>query len=206
MIRFSYIVFLVTNSSTCGSQRHSPIVKAEDGTWVDLNSNKIVDLEESGMWFKGQPNGQDLQNCTVFHVGEGKFTDTDCFKSSCYICAWKNEPLFQLRGLCSNSYIDTLYALLPTKTYNESLLFFGLLRNNILYSQQINSWLIVEDKLKDLITPTSTKMPSKVLGVFQPDKYSNQLPVGTHLWNITDPNCKGRMSLKLSSVSHFYGS
>ena len=192
------------NVETCGNRRNSPIFKTTHGKWIDINSNKTVDLEGNGMWLKGQPNGQDQENCTAFHVEEGKILDLDCLKHSCYICAWTNEPLFQLRGLCSNSYIDTLYALLPTKTYNESLLFFGLLRNNILYSQQINSWLIVEDKLKDLITPKSTMMPSKVLGVFQPDKYSNQLPVGTHLWNITDPNCKGRMSLKLSSVSHFY--
>ena len=152
------------------------------------------------MWINGQPNGQDLQNCSAFHIVEGKFMDLECFRPSCFICGWTNEPLFQLRGLSSNSNIDTLYALLPTKTYNESLLFWGLLKNNILFSQHMNSWLIVEDKLKDLITPTSTKLPSKILAMFQPDKYSNQLPVGRHLWNITDPNCKGMMSLKLSAV------
>ena len=64
----------------------------------------------------------------------------------------------------------------------------------------MNSWLIVEDRVKDLLTPTSTKLPSKIVGMLQPDKDSNQLPVGTHTWNISDPNCNGMIDLKLSGV------
>ena len=112
LVEKKYSISLVTESSSCQSRRNSPIVKDEDGSWVDLNLNKTVDLEGNEMWFKGQPNGQYLQNCTFFHMGEGKFLDIDCAEKSCYICAWTNEPLFQLRGLCSNSHTDDLYALL----------------------------------------------------------------------------------------------
>ena len=192
---------IVKNIETCGNRRNSPISKGTNGKWIDINSNKTVDLDGNGMWLKGQPNGQDQENCTAFHVEEGKFLDLDCPKHSCFICAWTNEPLFQLRGLCSNSYIDNLYAIRPDIPYNESVMFFGLTRNYIIFSKKINSWLIVEDYLKDLVTSTNTKMPSKIVGLFQPDKYSNQLPVGKHLWNLTDQNCKGMMSLKLSGVS-----
>ena len=185
----------------CGSRRNSPIIKAIDGTWVDLNSNKSVDMEGDDMWLDGQPNGEDLQNCTAFHVSNGKFLDVDCFQPSCYICAWKNEPLFQFRGLCGDSRIDSLYALLPEVTYDENVFFSGLYTTNILFSKKMNSWLIVEDNLNELITPTSIKEASKIVGVFQPEKYSNQLPIGSHLWNITDPNCKTTMSLKLTGVS-----
>ena len=194
-------LYIVTENLECGSKRYSPIVATKNGSWIDLNSNEIMNLERDGMWMPGQPNGQKLQNCTAFRVENSKLVDIDCSWPSCSICSWTNEPIFHLRGLCVNSLIDNLFALVPSVNYNENILFYGPVRTNILFSQKMSSWVIAEDLLKDLKNSTHTKEPSKILGMFKPDKNTNQLPVGRHLWNITDPNCKGMTFLKLSGVS-----
>ena len=98
-------------------------------TWVDLNSNTTVNLDQ--MWLQGQPNGQDIQESTTFHVKNGKFDDVGSSFKSCFVCAWIKKPLFILRGLCSNSKIDHQYVLLPQVVYNDRMFFWGFGENNI---------------------------------------------------------------------------
>ena len=59
---------------------------------------------------------------------------------------------------------------------------------------------MVEDKQTDLFDGSEQiNEPEKIVGIFKPNIKSNQLPVGLHLWNITD--CEGPVLLKLTSVS-----
>ena len=55
----------------------------------------------------------------------------------------------------------------------------------------MNSWLIVEDLLSDLIKKNHTNKPAKIVGIFQPNALSNQIPIGRNLWNLTDTGCQG---------------
>ena len=110
-----------------------------------------------------------------------------------------NKPLFILRGLCSNSGIDHQYVFLPQIVYNERMFFFGFGANNILFSQEKNSWLIIEDTIVDIIK--LKKKPTKIVGSFQPDEISNKIPIGRHMWNLTSGQCNGMVPLKLTGVS-----
>ena len=129
----------------------------------------------------------------------GRFLDETCSYKSCSVCAWKNEPTFTLRGLCTNTLIDKYYVLLPKLTYNEHVFFFGFGDNNIVYSKKERSWLIVGDLQSELFQFKIIKEPKKIVGAFKPDRFSNQMPIGMQSWNITD--CGGLISLKLSPVS-----
>ena len=60
---------------------------------------------------------------------------------------------------------------------------------------------MVEDKQEDLFDGQRQQMnePKKIVGIVKLNMMSNQLPVGLHLWNITD--CEDPVLLKLTSVS-----
>ena len=197
MVKQSHFSPLVPKRPNCGSLI-SPLKKSRSGDLIDQISNETVHLDH--MWSPGQPNGQDLQQCIRFYASTGQFNDESCSHKACFICTWLAEPLFVLRGLCKNTGVDEKYALLPDVSYDEYLFFLGLEFNNIIYSKDTNSWLIVGDLLTDLIKPEGLKKPSKIIGTFQPDEFSNQLPIGRHLWNLTTTECKGMVPLKLTGV------
>ena len=93
------------------------------------------------------------------------------------------------------------YVLLPDYMYDDHIYFFGLRYNNILFSKEKNSWLIVEDYTSFLFQPNGTrKRPTKIIGSFKPDKFSNQMPFGNQLWNLTDDECGDIRQLKFTSV------
>ena len=177
----------------------SPIKKNSFGDLIDQISNKTVHLD-GDMWKPGQPNGLDLQECIHFDASTGEFDDESCSLKRCFICKWLREPVFILRGLCKTSEIDEKYVLLPDVTYNDNLFFLGFGDYNILYSKKMNYWLIVTDLMDDLIKPEGMKEPSKIIGVFHPEKLGNQLAIGRHVWNITTAECNGMVPLKLTGV------
>ena len=131
---------------------------------------------------------------------------TYCFSifkgnKECFVCSWKTEPTFRLRGLCSRTKVDKEYVLLPEYTYDEHAFFFGYGENNMLFSQKLKSWLIVEDKSFHLFNEfkVQIKEATEIVGIFKPDTIGNQLPIGLHSWNMTD--CGGLTLLKLTAVS-----
>ena len=59
-------VFSVTNSCE-GDQYIAPLQRFSNDSWDDLNTKEIVEVEvEEKLWYPGQPNGQNLQNCTTY--------------------------------------------------------------------------------------------------------------------------------------------
>ena len=149
-------------------------------------------------WAPGQPTGGDLQECTSYHAHSGQFYYNQCTYKNCFVCSWKTEPLFSLRGLCSDTQIDHQYVLLPQQIYDGNIFFLGFGSTNIIFSQKIKSWLIVDDQATDLLKSENI-MPKKILGSLQLGKFSNHLPIGTHFWNLTD-KCDKIMALKLTHV------
>ena len=169
-----------------------------DGTWFDSNTDELINMEK--MWRPGQPNGGNLQECALYHGEDGNYYDDQCSYKSCFVCSWDKRPVFTLRGLCINSNIDIEYVMLPQYTYDGTIIFFGFEKTNIIFSQEMNSWLIVEDSIDDLLETLNTTKPSKIVGTLTLDKMNNRVPIGKQFWNLTE-NCKTIQSLKLTGVS-----
>ena len=162
----------------------------------------------NSLWYPGQPDGEGFENCVKFDTETGLMIDAVCSgNKECFVCTWKKESTFTLRGFCSGSRIDRdmksvdrEYVILPHLTFNEHIVFFGFGQTNILFSHKMKSWLMVEDEQEDLFDgERQINEPKKIVGIFKPNMMSNQLPVGVHIWNITD--CEDPVLLKLTSVS-----
>ena len=179
----------------------APINRMENEKWIDMNTNKLVDMQP--FWKTGQPNGRELQKCAGYNLQTSKFWDVDCPLKYCFVCIWEDEPLFHLKGLCKNSQIDIAYVLLPNWTYDDNFVFSGLDSTNIIFSNVNDSWLIVNDTLAEIQKAVESNLAykPKILGKFEPDKFSNQLPIGLKLWELTDEDCRKNVSLKLTVVS-----
>ena len=105
-----------------------------------------------------------------------------------------------MRGLCRNTKVDDKFFMLPQFTFSGNVFFFGS-HTNILYDDETRSWLIVEDKVQDLFKKDGPKLPLKIVGTLQLDKFfDHNMPVGQHLWNLTD-RCNTILPLKLTQVS-----
>ena len=173
----------------------APMRRSANGSWIDQNNNGIVDM--SYLWDSRSPNGGDLKECASFALNEGKYFDHICEHKICFICAWKDTPVFNLRGLCTNTQIDEQYVLLPEKSFGGNVYFFGLKTTNILFNIETNSWLMVKNWTTEIFKPGEISTDSlDIVGRFN----AHHLPVGTHFWNLTE-NCNKVLQLKLTQVS-----
>ena len=177
----------------------APIRRSPNESWINQNNNRIVDMEH--LWAHREPNGGDLQKCAGFYSNDCKYYDDQCKSKTCFICAWNDAPVFNLRGLCMNTQVGSQYVLLPEKTFGGNVYFFGIGKNNILFNQDTSSWLIVKNKTKEIFKPGGILTDSlDVVGTFKPDQSNpHLLPVGTHFWNLTE-NCNQVLQLKLTQV------
>ena len=181
----------------------APIRRSSNGSWINLNNNEIVDMDD--LWNNRSPYGGDLFDCTGFEpnfeANTCKYYSTTCISKVCFICVWKNTPVFTLRGLCTNTQIDKQFVLLPEKTFDRNVFFFGIGEYNMIFSQEMRSWLIVKNSVEEIFKPEGISTVSlDVVGAFKPDQSNaHHLPVGTHFWNMTD-NCNIVAQLKLTQV------
>ena len=181
----------------------APIRRSSNGSWINQNDDKIVDMDH--LWNSHSPYGEDLNKCTGFSAKDCKYYVTHCKSKACFICAWKDTPVFTLRGLCANTDVGTKYVLLPEKTFGGNVYFWGLRSNNILFNQETNSWQIVKNLTDEIFKPGGISTNSlDIVGTFHPDRSNTHyLPVGTHLWNMTEKNCNKVLQLKLTQVSMY---
>ena len=177
----------------------APIRRSLNGSWINVNNNEIVDMED--LWNSRSPYGGDLFHCTGFHANTCKYYASTCISKTCFICVWKNTPVFTLRGLCTNTQIDKQFVLLPEKTFDRNVFFFGIGKYNMIFSQETRSWLIVKNSVEEIFKPEGISTVSlDVVGAFKPDQSNaHHLPVGTHSWNLTE-NCNIVAQLKLTQV------
>ena len=184
----------------CGNVFIAPFRRMPNESWVEENENIMLD---NSLWEPGQPNGGDVQKCSIYRLSSGKYFDVSCLYKSCFVCSWKYHPLFTLRGLCPMSQIDTQFVLRPQLEFDKNVFFYGVGKNNIIFDQEKHSWLIVEDEDYELIGPDNTSVrPKNILGTLWLDSSDSHLtPVGTHKWNITD-KCNSVLPLKLTHVSY----
>ena len=177
----------------------APMQRSSNGSWIDGNNNRIVDMEN--LWGSRSPYGEDFNECTGFFAKDSKYFVQTCKSKNCIICAWKDAPVFNLRGLCMDTQVGSQYILLPEKTFGGNVYFFGNGKNNILFNQETSSWLIVKNKTKEIFKPGGISTNSlDVVGTFKPYQSNpHLLPVGNHFWNLTE-NCNQVLQLKLTQV------
>ena len=110
-----------------------------------------------------------------------KYYDFSCKSKTCFICSWQDNPVFNLRGLCTKTQVHNQFVLLPEKTFGGNVYFFGIRNNNILFNQETSSWLIVTNATKEIFKPGGISTDSLiVVGTFKPDQSNvHHLPVGT---------------------------
>ena len=160
----------------------------------------MVNLD--GLWHYGEPNGREFENCSSYSK-TGQFVDVTCEDYlACFVCLWRNEPTFTLRGLCEETKIDRDYFLLPDLTHDLHAVFFGFYKNIILFDKQMNARVIVEDPNRDLFHSSNKIKPESIVGTLMyKDQYQMPfgMPFGLHVWNVTD--CNGNTLGKLTSVS-----
>ena len=77
------------------------------------------------LWNSRSPYGEGLFDCTGFHPNTCKYYASTCISKTCFICVWKNTPVFTLRGLCTNTQIDKQFVLLPEKTFDRNVFFWN---------------------------------------------------------------------------------
>ena len=161
----------------------APIVKAND-IWINYYTQE--NISDTIPWHIGEPNGGRLEPC-VF-VWKKKMFDAPCSALRAlrsFICHFTSMPTFKLRGLHSEtSQIDTEYAIDHRRTFNDHLVFRGLLYGHwMLYGiGEVDSWLIT--KLQDFPEKDQTISESDILARYYLSETSDFLPIGKKEWDV----------------------
>ena len=121
----------------------SPFIYQTKGNFTDYYTGTAM---PSNMWVASQPNGGITQQCTEWDGNNPKGTlfDLPCVylsqKLQC-LCQFDESPILRLRGLCTESNIDTHFTL---KTLNGSVAFMGLTGTVIRFlpTRKISKWTI----------------------------------------------------------------
>ena len=144
------LMLLGTKNPECTHGYHAPIKKLQNESWIDLHTLKVVTFEDH-MWYPGQPNGKNIEECGKYLSDTRGYADATCTYTDCFVCSWKTAPSFRLRGLCKEAKVDRNFILAPELSYDESVVFFGHGKDNIVFSQEFKSWLIIEEQLDNIL-------------------------------------------------------
>ena len=111
-----------------------------DDGWINQNTNQPMEYFE---WIQGQPNSN-TQQCATFQAtldnSPGKnWWDTPCSERWCTVCENELPPNFQLRGLCGESKLSTLFT--PNNDGDQgSLGYTGFSTCDITYDSSSFQW------------------------------------------------------------------
>ena len=74
--------------------------REKEGEWRDVNTGDLMGWSN---WYRGEPNGGELQQCSNIHVSYGTMADISCARRICPICRVKQRTKLQLAGVCNQS-------------------------------------------------------------------------------------------------------
>ena len=152
-------------------------------------------------WDEGEPNGNKIQNCALYHYDNQKYWDMTCDSPRCSICLFgKDRDMdvhFKLRGLCSkDNVIDHRYLLVVNETFNDNFVFKGYKRGILIRNE--TSWMIYD--VKSLYEIQDIK-DEKVLAAYKPSEDSDPFPFGTKEWIIPNSKCDPIQKLKFTQCN-----
>ena len=73
----------------------------KEGSFIDPNTKEVVLNQNGGfnVWLRGEPNGQEAENCVIQFAIEGTWVDYPCGDPSIGSCYLEHmPPQFKLRG------------------------------------------------------------------------------------------------------------
>ena len=145
--------------------------KDKEGTFVDIYTGEAM---QDDLFQDNQPNGGTSENCGWYDK-EGKIWDQPCkedkFMSPC-VCRFHEPPILSLRGLCTDSFLDTKYTL-----HQGSLLgFYGLSTTKIRYDKDEGKW-----------QASIIRKPTKAFSKVTP---GHSMLLGVQTWNISKDSLK----------------
>ena len=168
---------------TSGYKFWVPIFK-DNANWIDYYTHE--NISNNIPWHIGEPNGGRLEPCVFVvkkRMRDGPCSALNALRS--FICHFTSITTFKLRGLNSeNLQIDTEYAIDHRRTFNDHLVFRGLLYGHwMLYGVgDVDSWFIT--KLKDFPEKDETIAESDIIARYYLSETSDFLPIGKKEWAV----------------------
>ena len=182
--------------SICNVLYWSPIHKTNKEFWQVYDQGQRIDVP----WDEGEPNGNKIQNCALYHYDSHKYWDMTCQSPRCTMCLFgKDRDMdvhFKLRGLCSKdiNVLDHQYILVVNETFNDYFVFKGYKRGILVKNEA--AWTIYD--VKSLYEINQDLEQAKVLAVYEPTEDSDPFPFGTKEWFIPNSRCNSKQKLKFT--------
>ena len=118
--------------------------KATEGEWRDFYNHKVTNFTLP--WLKGEPNGQNDENCLNLLKGTSLWNDDGCQrKDIACACERKAHLHLKLRGFCSNSAVrDIYFRPMNNLTDYTELRLVGMYYTQIRYDQEQKVWTLTD--------------------------------------------------------------
>ncbi|XP_023337394.1 uncharacterized protein LOC111708295 [Eurytemora carolleeae] len=150
----------------------------DSGYWIPYSDqiteniflNYYTQVQQPIDWKIGQPNGGSGQNCVEVDatLPSKNVLDVECLNKYCFLCENDHWPKFNLRGLCTNSYLDKTYV----AVHQDGFVYYsGVWNTDIKYDFNTFEWTA---RVEGQRTIATTKSP-----------YGN-LMLGNSIWTITN--------------------
>ena len=140
---------IYTNQTTCRDRFHIWSAFSDrynEGQFVDENDTAI-NVHNFAI---GEPNGEDIENCAVIDLRDGKYGDVGCFEFMCGVCKLEELPWFQLRGRFPETYSIDTYFYWTGKLLNDKFVFAGAEFNELTANTK-GEWILKDTKTKKKI-------------------------------------------------------
>jgi hypothetical protein len=73
--------------------------EAQEGNYTNVNTGEMLNKALSeNLYFAGQPNGRDSENCLMYWGDKKGWFDTGCQEKLDSFCHLKAIPIFKVRG------------------------------------------------------------------------------------------------------------
>lgn len=165
--------------------------EAQEGVFVSMNDANGTFSNSSDLWRKYQPNGDVSENCVAHFVNDG-LHDLICDygKGHCTICNVKQQPIFLMRGLCSDTRHDFQFSWTGEVTTGQfwdqanqltrkwsKYTFSGFVNSFLYYDHNSTEWTLNLNNRPSVYATTKANYP-----------------FGTHEWYFVNDRCKDEVN------------
>jgi hypothetical protein len=133
----------------------------KEGSFVDFYTGQSI---PQGLFLDGEPNGEEKENCAFYipKLSDSKVMDVRCEAERQCMCQFRAAPILRLRGLCTQSFIDSYYTIYNER--GENIQYKGLTSTELKYETKRKKWTM---RVKGFATKAFAESPmeSYALGV-----------------------------------------